>query len=39
MTGSVWAKEHGYTDRKGGDPSEWPHAWRVREYPREVARV
>lgn len=21
-------------DRKGGDPSEWPHELRVREYPR-----
>ena len=33
QTGTVWAKEHGYKDRKGGSPEEWPRAWRIREYP------
>ena len=31
--GSVWARENGATDRKGGDPDEWPEYLRVREYP------
>lgn len=31
--GSVWAKEHNAKDKKGGDPSEWPEALRVREFP------
>jgi protein gp37 len=32
--GSVIAKRDGYADHKGEDPSEWPEALRVREYPR-----
>lgn len=26
------------SDRKGGDPSEWPEDLRVREWPREAGR-
>ena len=26
-------------DRKGGDPSEWPHGFRVREFPAPRARM
>lgn len=37
--GSVWAREHGATDRKGGDPAEWPEQLRVREYPAEAVVV
>lgn len=33
QTGSVWAREHGYQDRKGGTPAEWPVGWQVRAFP------
>lgn len=32
--GSVWARENGAIDRKGGDPAEWPLGLQVREFPR-----
>lgn len=31
--GSVWARESGAADRKGGDPVEWPLGLREREFP------
>lgn len=31
--GSVWAKEHGCKDKKGGSPEDWPEWMRVREMP------
>ena len=31
--GSVWARENGADDRKGGDPSEFPADLRIREMP------
>ncbi|MEL6207775.1 MAG: DUF5131 family protein [Pseudomonadota bacterium] len=31
--GTVWAKEHGCKDKKGGNISEWPGSLRVREMP------
>lgn len=31
--GSVWAKENGASDRKGGDWSQWPKHLQIREYP------
>jgi protein gp37 len=31
--GSVWARENGALDRKGGDPEEWPLGLREREFP------
>ncbi len=31
--GSVWAKENGMKDAKGGDMSEWPEVFRIREFP------
>lgn len=31
--GSVWAKENGAKDKKGGDMGEWPENLRVREQP------
>ena len=34
QTGSAWAREHGYTDRKGGSPEEWPTGWRIRQWPK-----
>ena len=34
--GSVWAKEHGAADRKGGAPAEWPKHLRVRVFPESV---
>jgi protein gp37 len=34
---SRWAWSAGLKDRKGGDPSEWPEHWRVRQFP-EVRR-
>jgi protein gp37 len=39
--GSVWARENGALDRKGGDPQEWPVGLRVREFPtaREAVAV
>lgn len=36
QTGAVWARDHGYQDRKGGDPSEWPLGWQIQQFP-EVA--
>jgi protein gp37 len=36
-SGEVWAWRAGLTDKKGGDPSEWPDDLRVREFPA-VAR-
>ena len=36
--GSVWAKENGASDGKGGKPADWPADLRVREYPQAVAR-
>lgn len=35
--GSVWARDNGAVDRKGGDPQEWPLGLRERSFP--VARV
>lgn len=35
--GSVWARENGAADRKGGDWGEWPADLRVREYPQPRA--
>ncbi|HWU21058.1 MAG TPA: phage Gp37/Gp68 family protein [Nocardioides sp.] len=31
--GSVWARENGAADRKGGDAQEWPMGLREREFP------
>lgn len=31
--GSWLARERGYRDKHGGDPSEWPEYFRIREYP------
>lgn len=31
--GSDWARRTGAADPKGGDPSEWPESFRVREFP------
>lgn len=31
--GSRWAAQVGASDPKGGDPAEWPEAFRVREFP------
>lgn len=36
--GSVWAKEHEASDRKGGNPGDWPADLRVREFPEVSAR-
>lgn len=38
QTGAVWARDHGYQDRKGGDPSEWPLGWQIQQFP-EVAHA
>ncbi len=32
--GTVWAKEHHAHDHHGGDMSEWPEYYRVRQYPQ-----
>jgi protein gp37 len=32
--GSVWARENGAADRKGGDPAEWPKGLQERHFPR-----
>lgn len=32
--GSVWAREHDAVSRAGADPSEWPEALRVQEFPQ-----
>lgn len=32
--GAVWAREHDAVSRAGADPSEWPEALRVQEFPR-----
>ena len=32
-TGKPWCDQHGFEDRKGGNPAEWPENFRVREYP------
>ncbi|MGW2861881.1 DUF5131 family protein [Streptomyces sp. NPDC001205] len=37
--GSVWARENGASDGKGGKPADWPAALRVREYPTAVSEV
>ncbi|MFE4867665.1 DUF5131 family protein [Streptomyces sp. NPDC056682] len=37
--GSVWARENGASDGKGGKPEDWPAALRVREYPTAVSEV
>ncbi len=37
--GSHWAKANRKTDSHGGDPSEWPRAYRVREFPRVAATL
>lgn len=37
--GTVWAKENGAADRKGGDIDEWPADLRVRQFPPDVAAV
>ena len=29
----VWAWRAGLTDRKGGDPDQWPEYLNIREYP------
>lgn len=34
--GSVWARDNGAKDRKGGDPSEWPEDLQIREFPMAV---
>lgn len=31
--GSVWAKENGATDKKGGDITEWPESLQIRQWP------
>ena len=31
--GTVWARQNGATDPKGGNPEDWPAHLRVREYP------
>lgn len=31
--GSIWAKQNGADDRKGGEPDEWPEELRVRQMP------
>ncbi|MCW2899692.1 MAG: hypothetical protein JWO67_1957 [Streptosporangiaceae bacterium] len=31
--GTVWAKTNGASDKKGGNPADWPADLRVREYP------
>ncbi|MFF2411807.1 DUF5131 family protein [Streptomyces sp. NPDC058092] len=31
--GSVWARDNGASDAKGGKPADWPEHLRVREYP------
>ncbi|WP_437109854.1 DUF5131 family protein [Streptomyces scopuliridis] len=31
--GSVWARQNGASDSKGGKPADWPEALRVREHP------
>jgi protein gp37 len=35
QAGRVMAKEWGCKDDKGGDPSEWPAEFRVRQFPRD----
>jgi protein gp37 len=35
--GTVWAKQNGASDTKGGDWSEWPEEFRVREFPTSEA--
>ncbi|MEV5944667.1 phage Gp37/Gp68 family protein [Streptomyces sp. NPDC051994] len=37
--GSVWARENGASDGKGGKPEDWPEALRVREYPKRAGAV
>lgn len=37
--GSVWARENGALDRKGGDPEEWPLGLRERSFPAARAAV
>jgi protein gp37 len=39
QTGTVYAKANGYQDRKGGDPQEWPHDLRIREYPQDAVSL
>lgn len=34
--GSWLARECGYRDKHGGDPSEWPEYFRIREFPTSV---
>lgn len=36
--GTVWAKEAGAKDRKGGNPAEWPEWARVRQFPTATVR-
>jgi protein gp37 len=31
--GSAWADANGATHKKGGDPDEWPEAFRLRDFP------
>jgi protein gp37 len=35
--GSVWARENGASDKKGGDPADWPAELRIREFPKAAA--
>lgn len=37
--GSVWARNNGATDAKGGKPDDWPARLRVREYPQTASPV
>lgn len=37
--GSVWARENGAVDRKGGDPAEWPLGLRERAFPAAGSAV
>lgn len=38
QTGSALARQMDLRHPKGEDPAEWPEAWRVQEFPLEVAR-
>ena len=31
--GSAWAESNGAAHKKGGDPMEWPEAFRRQEFP------
>jgi protein gp37 len=31
--GAAWAEANGAAHKKGGDPTEWPEAFRRREFP------